>query len=330
MENVNTFDSLLFLGCARMTLKEAVPGDEAFAQFVLNEASDYEIMHAIIREDFPEVPHNAEDEAVLFEELQEVVDENYQYLSEHMDNDALASLIEIGPISDQGVSSSYSFLEEAVVIHRLNEDIVSNITNRIKDLDAKIRATANPTLKNKLRLQIRKLRRDLIDAKKKIPSAKDIQKAGLKARVAIAKGVHKASQKGAEIGLKATEKTMKGLKVIGDKTGASGIAKKLGAPGKMAGVEGGIGVLALAALLAYGAYRTYKRFFSKAATACKGKSGSEKTACMNKFKVTALNAQIKDLQAGSSACAKTKNPAKCKAVVAKKVAKLKAKVAKYS
>ena len=85
---------------------------------------------------------------------------------------------------------------------------------------------------------------------------------------------------------------------------------------------------AIAALALYASYKVYKRFLSKAAKACGGRSGAEKTSCMKKFQISAYNAQIKDLQAASGACAKAKNPAKCKVAIAKKIYKIKQKMTK--
>ena len=81
-----------------------------------------------------------------------------------------------------------------------------------------------------------------------------------------------------------------------------------------------IGALVAASIVAY------KRFLSKAAVACKGLSGPQKTSCMNKFKQNGIKAQIATLASGTSKCAKTKDPAKCKVAIQKKIAKLKAKL----
>ena len=80
------------------------------------------------------------------------------------------------------------------------------------------------------------------------------------------------------------------------------------------------------AALATAAVMAYKRFLSKAARACAGMGGTEKTACMNKFKQDVIKAQINTLQSGLAKCAKTKDPDKCKAKVIKQIAKLKAKL----
>jgi hypothetical protein len=85
-----------------------------------------------------------------------------------------------------------------------------------------------------------------------------------------------------------------------------------------------IGGAALAALALFASYKTYKRFFSKAAQACKG-SGPEKNTCMKKYKLQAIKAQIQDLQAAAAGCGKTKQPDKCKATIGNKIRKLQTK-----
>lgn len=76
------------------------------------------------------------------------------------------------------------------------------------------------------------------------------------------------------------------------------------------------------------AYKAYKRFFSQAARACKGKSGAEKTGCMKQFKVKGLMASKAALQSSMGKCGKDKNPAKCKASLQKKVQSTDAKISK--
>lgn len=91
---------------------------------------------------------------------------------------------------------------------------------------------------------------------------------------------------------------------------------------------GVVGGAALAALGGYGAYKLMQRMFSKAAQACKGLSGSQKTTCMNNFKKKALQQQISELNKAAQACNKTKNPDKCKEKIAKKVQAITLKIQK--
>lgn len=89
-----------------------------------------------------------------------------------------------------------------------------------------------------------------------------------------------------------------------------------------------VGGAAVAALLAYAAAKTYKRFFSKAAGACRGMSGGAKTDCMEKYRGRAYMAQAADLQRGMASCAKARNPESCKSAVGGKIERLKAKASK--
>lgn len=93
--------------------------------------------------------------------------------------------------------------------------------------------------------------------------------------------------------------------------------------------QGAGAALATAAVLAAaiaGGVAAYKRFFSKAAKACKGKSGNEKTSCMNKFKRQAQQAKVSAMVSAKSKCAKSKDPSSCKIKLDKKIAKEKAKM----
>jgi len=111
------------------------------------------------------------------------------------------------------------------------------------------------------------------------------------------------------------------LKGIADRFGGTKVGKMLSSkPGVI------IGGTVIASLLAYGAVKTYKRFFGKASKACSGKSGTEKTACINAYRVKALQAEISDLKGGLSGCAKSKDPGKCKAIITKRIQKTQAKI----
>jgi hypothetical protein len=90
-------------------------------------------------------------------------------------------------------------------------------------------------------------------------------------------------------------------------------------------VAASIAAATVAAAAVAGAYKIYKNYFSKAARACKGKEGDAKQACMKKFKADAVKAEISALKSGMSKCAKSKDPAKCKAAIQKKIQGLQAK-----
>jgi hypothetical protein len=96
--------------------------------------------------------------------------------------------------------------------------------------------------------------------------------------------------------------------------------------GKKAGMVQGLATAAIAALIITISYRFYKRFLSKAARVCRGKKFSEKTSCMNRYRIEAMKGQMLQLQKGFKICSKTKNPKKCKYKITKKIRRLKVKL----
>jgi len=78
------------------------------------------------------------------------------------------------------------------------------------------------------------------------------------------------------------------------------------------GFQDGMGYTALVAAATAISYGVYKDYLSKAAKACKGKSGLEKQECMVKYKKKALQKRIEVLKKGLIDCKKTNKPDKCK------------------
>lgn len=93
--------------------------------------------------------------------------------------------------------------------------------------------------------------------------------------------------------------------------------------GRETGMIQGFAAAALAALIVTVSYKFYKRFLSKSARACKGKSGIEKTSCMKRYQIEARKGQIAQLQKGMKICSKSKNPTKCRLKIDGKIRKLK-------
>jgi hypothetical protein len=155
--------------------------------------------------------------------------------------------------------------------------------------------------------------------------------AGLKGVVKTAKDYYSPGGGGEAVG--GAVKTAKDywMKAGGDAVSAGRAAIEKGLPQfkSWATSPAGQGVAgaALGALVIYGAMKAYRRFFSAAAKACAGQSGEAKTACMGKAKKSAYAKKAAFLQAGMGACAKSKNPEKCKAAIGRKVSSLQAKAA---
>jgi hypothetical protein len=118
------------------------------------------------------------------------------------------------------------------------------------------------------------------------------------------------------------------LKTVGSISGASAVAAKLGAGATTAAVVGGIGTLVLVTLLVYAAWKTYQRYFSKAARHCKGLKWKARTKCIVKYKLEGRRKQYADLVASKSACSKSKTPVKCHRVMDEKIAAVNKKINK--
>lgn len=101
----------------------------------------------------------------------------------------------------------------------------------------------------------------------------------------------------------------------------SGMAKKAGVAAA---------AVAVAAAIITASSLAYKKYFSKASRACKGKSGEEKNKCMKMQRGNALKAQMATLKSGISKCSQSKNPTKCRQKVIKRMDEIKYKLAKLN
>ena len=88
---------------------------------------------------------------------------------------------------------------------------------------------------------------------------------------------------------------------------------------------GVIGATALAALVITASYKIYKNYFSKAAKACKGKTASEKEACMNNYRADAYKMQQNSLKKSLAMANKTNDPSSFKKKIEIRIQKLKSK-----
>ncbi len=293
-------ESIKFLSCLReaidlsidpMELEESVKTE--LSNFIISEASDYEILHFSMTGKFPKEKYNSVNEAELISSVKNCLVENYMELIENGNytEESLDELIEsLVPLSEYGLSSSKLIIE-----HLSSTGVLPIILNekwwfkkKQKPADAWDAATdpaaENISTKNPIHIM----------GKKGSPAGSDIPPE--------ISSAHNAAVDPTDV-----------------KSAAEG-SRLLGKLGKATGVT-----VAIAALL-YGGYKTYQRFLSKAARACASKSGAEKTACMEAFKKNAIKAQISDLKRGLSGCKNSKNPQKCQSAINAKIQKLQAKL----
>jgi len=86
--------------------------------------------------------------------------------------------------------------------------------------------------------------------------------------------------------------------------------------------------IAVAAVVMYIAYQIYKKFFSKAARACKQYKGEKKKECLLNYQLDALQKQNSLMRKGLSICKNTTDPDKCEKAIRKKIEKTEQKIKK--
>jgi hypothetical protein len=289
-ENQTIGDSVLFLLAARKSLAEIVGSSgsenaETLAEFLINEASDYEIMSLLVEGILPEEKYNRGREILLFSRLKESV---------LMDAASFTEVLGEGNFVDfmTKVDSVYpKFSTQAPVLEFFA------LQNKEVAVASLLEGSIDPALLHEKFLGFGKT-----PTEKAIEGGKEL----------ISKGV----ERGTEMATKGWEGIRQAISTAADS--ASGAASKLVASPAAQGVAAG----AVAALLLYASAKTYKRFLSKAARACSGQSGAAKTGCMQDFKAKAKAAQAADLAKAAGACSKAKNPEACKAAIRRKVASL--------
>jgi len=289
-ENQTIGDSVLFLLSARRSLAEIVlssesENSEALAEFLIDEASDYEVMSLLVDGKLPDQKYNAGGEALLFSRLKESILMDaasfIEVLGESVFTDFMTKVASVFPT----LSTQAPVLEFFAIQHK--EVAVASLLQEAVD----------PAILNEKFLGFGRT-----PLEKAVDTAKEVG--------------GKALETGKELAAKGWEHALAAIKAGAESAGSA--ASKLAANPAAQGVAAG----AVAALLLYGSAKTYKRFLSKAAKACSGQAGPAKTQCMAEFKAKAKVAQAADLAKAVGACNKAKNPEACKAAVQRKVAGL--------
>jgi len=319
-ENQNIGDSVLFLLASREALANIVEAtgsenSEELVKFIYTEASDYEVMHLLLNGTLPEEKYSDYGELELFSALKESMLMNKDFVVEITGEEIFDNII-------NEVDSVYPLLSTAAPVLEFASFQDPEIAV------AKMISEAGPA-----GMAVSRFKR--ITTAAKAPSMRNLGGASKAPTDYIARGKYLAKHKLAAANKWAATKASAAKTAVTKGAAAvKGAATKgAAAVGKFAGTKAGMatGGAAAAALAIYAGYKIYKRFFSQAAKACAGMSGAAKTACMNKYKKQAIMKQAAAIQSASaSACAKSKDPAKCKAGVAKKVQALKAKAAKIA
>lgn len=300
MKNIR--DSILFLLTSRKTISDFIVSesnlndvDKVLAKnFIMNEASDYEIMSILMRSQLPDEKYDQLKENNLFDSLQIFISLNEDRLSTSINDNAMQSILEIDSVSQYGLSSSVPILEFIMEQYNMEDDE----PKQGHDVGGKVFSAGTTAL---LMRPKGGYKRSFIRYKnRKFPK----QMASLKAAPGK---IMDSLRKGRQAAMK----------------GVASVASFAKTPtGKI------LGVVVIASLVALAATKIYRNKLSQAAKACSKYTGPEKQNCMSKFNQAALRAQIAQLKSGMVACTGTKSPEKCQAHITKKIASLQKKLMK--
>lgn len=372
---MNIKESVIFLNFAREALTSVIEcakseHTEDLVNFVMNEASDYQVMHLLTYNCLPTSEGTIIDEENVFEDFRTAIMLNEDVVDETVyEGFSLEMISELGPVTPylSGIGSHImmeSVLSGDITEEMMFENAISYFESHEEELNEITAAQAKEigASRRKITPEIAAL----IGAKKRKQTlVQQLQTAVGPAKDAIQKKIDAVgpqidklkgqasaaasavATKGREVAGKAKDVVLgkkgeyemkgvrsgglisKGKELAGRAVGAvTGAAKSAGEfVAKHKEVAGGLGAAAVAAAAAYGAYKIYKNYFSKAAKACANKSGDAKKSCMMAYKQKGLKAQIATLAKGKAKCNKSKDAAKCKAAIDKKISALQGKLA---
>jgi len=113
-EKVNVQNSILFLGTARETLANLVESSsikekESLVNHIMNEASDYEVLYALVHEEFPasDVKYDVFDEMFLFDQLKDAMLGNYHEMCDILKEDVVTEFVStVDTVTPFGISTA--------------------------------------------------------------------------------------------------------------------------------------------------------------------------------------------------------------------------------
>lgn len=341
-ENFKLKESLLFLLSMRETLcllidESNISYKNKLKSFIINEASDYQIVSLILDGELPLNESHYFNELVLFERIRIEVKENKDLICEMFGADIFDDVVKkvdsISPkfstrkplleTDDDNPYSIQNMLKNAgkgpvkPSKYKIDPKIKDMLDSGKKAVDKYYDKTDLPKPKADIS-STSKLIKKVIDKPKFIPKVptKVIPNVVNKPSLPTPDVVKKS------VGLRAQiTKSFNNLKQQASSGTNAATSFVKAHPTEIAGVM-------LAVLAIYASVKIYKRFYSKAAKSCSTYKGQKKTICMKKFQLTGYKAQLMDLKKAATQCGLTKDPEKCVRTIKSKMDKINKKISK--
>jgi len=149
----NVIESLTFLAIARETLAESV-NEKTSKDFLVNEATDFEILHLLVSGKFPKVRESAKAEQAIMDSLKTYVLENKNTFCTFLGPSAISTFIlEVDVVSPLNISSSFKFIKENLIPVSEGKKGLKGILSNLNKVPEKISGvTKNLTKKEKITL----------------------------------------------------------------------------------------------------------------------------------------------------------------------------------
>ena len=335
-KDFNLEESLLFSIAVRETLcllvdKSNVSFKTELKLFVINEATNYQIMSLLLDGYLPSNKFNDFDELVLFERIRLEVKENKDFICELFGTDIFDDVTK----KIDSVGSKFSNIK-SLLEAMSNKDFfdvgsrpikpskykIDPKTQKMLDVGKKASDKYHGSFDLKPKYDVSSP--DVIDKIKSVPKVvpKVIPKPTVKPKPVIQHKTDSLVQTKKAVEVRA--KIDKAFDTLKDRASSGVNAATSFVKAHPAEISG----VLLAVLAIYVSTKIYKRFYSKAAKSCSTYKGSKKTICMKKFQISGYKAQLVDLKKAVTQCGLTKNPEKCVKTIKKKIDKKNKKISK--
>jgi len=338
-ENFKLKESLLFLLSMRETLcllidESNISYREELKSFIINEASDYQIISLTVDGELPLNESHYFNEFVLFERIRLEVKDHKKFICEMFGADIFDDVVK----KVDSISPKFSTRKPLLEVDDDNPYSIKNMLKNAGKPSTKITPSKyNIDVKTQKLLDAGKKAADKYHASSDLKPKADIsstskliQKA-IKPKVIPTKIIPSVVNKPTvptpdvvkkSVGLRAQiTKSFDNLKQQATSATNAATSFVKAHPTEIAGVM-------LAVLAIYASVKIYKRFYSKAAKSCSSYKGIKKTTCMKKFQLTGYKAQLMDLKKAATQCGLTKDPEKCVRTIKSKMDKLNKKISK--
>jgi len=345
-ENFKLKESLLFLLSMRETLcllidESNISYRKELKSFIINEASDYQIVSLILDGELPLNETHHFNELVLFERIRIEVKENKNLVCEMFGLDIFDDVSK----KVDSVSPKFSTRKPLLEVDDDNPYSIKNMLKNAGKPSTKVMPSKykiDPKIKDMLDSAKKEVdkhhasfdlkpKADISSVSKTIPKIIPQQTRSMplvKGDVNIIPQRIKSTPAPTHdivkktVGLRAQiTKSFNDLKHQATSATNATTSFVKAHPAEIAGVM-------LAVLAIYASVKIYKRFYSQAARSCSIYKGQKKTICMKKFQLTGYKAQLMDLKKASTKCGLTKDPEKCVRTIKNKMDKINKKISK--